>query len=108
MLVLITYTPGVSNDPSDNRQETSDAIAKFQHTITIVTYAGLVPAMLLGYFLSWLRIRYFTVTILNRFRWVVSWYCPWYRWFVEVLLRWIWGFWGLEFRFGVKHECQGP
>ena len=73
MLVFITFTPGVTSDTYDDSPETSAAIKSFQHTITIVTYAGVVPAMALGYFLSWLRLRYFHVTVIGRFRWRAGW-----------------------------------
>jgi hypothetical protein len=59
--VFLAFTPGIdSGDPSQ--------LNKFQNDVTIALWVGIVPAGLLGALASYLRLRFFTKTLVERFR----------------------------------------
>ena len=63
-LVFVTLsfvTPAM--DPAN-----PSAIKAFQNTISIVAWVGVVPAFFVGYWLTGLRLRYFFVTVLNKYK----------------------------------------
>lgn len=58
-LVAVAFTPGV------NRRDAA-ALQEYRHAVTIALWAGIGPAALAGAIGSYLRLRYFLVTVLNR------------------------------------------
>lgn len=60
-LCFVVFKPNV--DKTDH-----GAVYHWQQRLTIILWAGMAPMALFGALASWLRLRYYTVTVLNRFR----------------------------------------
>ena len=58
--MFLAFTPGIeSGDPTQ--------LKRFQDNVAIALWVGIVPAGLLGALASYLRLRFYTKTLVNRF-----------------------------------------
>lgn len=57
MLVFVIFTPGVADG----------ALAEYKASVTTAMWAGQIPMFLLGGVLSHFRLRFFNITVVNRF-----------------------------------------
>jgi hypothetical protein len=59
--VTLFLPPALTYKPSDD-------LVRFRNRVTLALWVGLVPAAALGALISYYRQRFFSVTLINRFR----------------------------------------